>query len=87
MTCASGRTVVTTDAPGCRDAIIPNETGLLTPVRNVEKLADALQWLIEHPKERAAMGRAGRALAEREFAIEKIVDQHMRIYQELLSKC
>ena len=84
---ASGRAVVTTDAPGCRDAIIPNETGLLAPVRNVEKLADALQWLIEHPKERAAMGRAGRALAEREFAIEKIVDQHMRIYQELLSKC
>ena len=84
---ASGRAVVTADAPGCRDAIIPNETGLLTPVRNAEKLADALQWLIEHPRERAAMGRAGRALAEREFAIEKIVDQHMRIYQELLSKC
>ena len=84
---ASGRAVVTTDAPGCRDAIIPNETGLLTPVRNAEKLADALQWLIEHPQECAAMGRAGRALAEREFAIEKIVDQHLRIYRELLSKC
>ena len=84
---ASGRAVVTTDAPGCRDAMIPNETGLLTPVRNAEKLADVLQWLIEHPKERAAMGRAGRALAEREFAIEKIVDQHLRIYRELLSKC
>ena len=79
--------MVTTDAPGCRDAIIPDETGLLTPVRNAEKLADALQWLIEHPQERAAMGRAGRALAEREFAIEKIVDQHLRIYRELLSKC
>lgn len=69
------------------DAIIPNETGLLTPIRNVEKLADALQWLIEHPKERAVMGHAGRALAEREFAIEKIMDQHMRIYRELWSKC
>ena len=79
--------MVTTDAPGCRDAIIPTETGLLTPVRNAEKLADALQWLIAHPKERAVMGRAGRALAEREFALEKIVDQHLRIYRELLSKC
>lgn len=67
--------------------IVLNKTGLLTPARNAEKLADALQWLIEHPKERAAMGRAGRALAEREFAIEKIVDQHLRIYRELLSKC
>ena len=79
--------MVTTDAPGCRDAIIPDETGLLTPVRNAEKLADALQWLIEHPQERAVMGRAGRALAKREFALEKIVDQHMQIYQELLSQC
>lgn len=33
------------------------------------------------------MGRAGRALAEREFALEKIVDQHLQIYRELLSKC
>jgi hypothetical protein len=29
------------------------------------------------------MGQAGRALAEREFAIEKIVDSHMKIYKEL----
>ena len=33
------------------------------------------------------MGRAGRALAEGEFAVEKIVDEHMQIYQELLDKC
>ena len=84
---AAARAVVTTDVPGCRDAIIPNETGLLAPVRNAEKLADALQWLIEHPKECAEMGRAGRALAEREFAIEKIVDEHMQIYRELLGEC
>jgi glycosyltransferase involved in cell wall biosynthesis len=84
---AAGRAVVTTDVPGCRDAIIPNETGLLVSVRDAESLADALQWLIEHPRERAEMGRAGRALAEREFGIEKIVDAHLKIYQELLDAC
>ena len=84
---AAGRAVVTTDHPGCRDAIIPNETGLLVSVRDTESLADALQWLIEHPKERADMGRAGRALAEREFGIDKIVDAHLKIYQELLDAC
>jgi hypothetical protein len=31
------------------------------------------------------MGAAGRALAEREFAIEKIVDAHLSIYQQLAS--
>ena len=81
---AAGRAVVTTDVPGCRDAIIPNKTGLLVPVQNSKKLADALQWLIEHPKERIIMGQAGRKFAEQEFAIEKIVQSHLDIYQELL---
>lgn len=83
---AASRAVVTTDVPGCRDAIVPNESGLLVPVKSPEKLADSLQWLIEHPAERKAMGRAGRLLAEKEFAIEKIVQGHMEIYNELLIK-
>ena len=41
--------MITTDAPVCRDTIIPYETGLLAPVQNAEKLADSVQWLIEHP--------------------------------------
>jgi glycosyltransferase involved in cell wall biosynthesis len=81
---AASRAIVTTDVPGCRDAIIPNTSGLLVPVKNPEKLADALQWLIEHPRERVAMGKAGRQLAEREFAIEKIVQGHLDVYRELL---
>ena len=83
---AASRAVVTTDVPGCRDAIIPNKTGLLVPLKNSKKLADALQWLIEHPKERICMGKAGRKFAEKEFQIEKIVKNHLDIYQDLLSK-
>lgn len=83
---AAGRAIVTTDHPGCREAIIPNDSGLLVPIKNPEKLADALQWLIEHAAEREAMGKAGRLLAEKEFAIEKIVQRHLDIYDELLMK-
>lgn len=83
---AACRAIVTTDHPGCRDAIIPNKSGLLVPINNPEKLADALQFLIEHPAERAAMGKAGRRLAEKEFGIEKIVQGHLDIYEELLKK-
>ena len=83
---AASRAVVTTDVPGCRDAIVPNGSGLLVSVQAPEKLADALQWLIEHPVERVAMGKAGRKLAEKEFAIEEIVQGHLEIYQELLEQ-
>jgi glycosyltransferase involved in cell wall biosynthesis len=83
---ACGRAVVTTDVPGCRDSVIPNKTGLIVPVRDSEKLANALQWLIEHSQERVAMGKAGRGLAEREFSIDKIVREHLEIYKELSDK-
>ncbi|WP_369600007.1 glycosyltransferase family 4 protein [Hahella sp. SMD15-11] len=82
---ACGRAIVTTDVPGCRDAVIPGKTGLLVPVKDVESLANAIQKLIENPGLRREMGLAGRRLAEKDFAIEKIVDQHLEIYKELLS--
>jgi glycosyltransferase involved in cell wall biosynthesis len=80
---ACGRAVVTTDVPGCRDAIEPETTGLLAPVRDPLGLADAIQFLIETPERRKQMGASGRALAEREFAIEKVVDAHLALYHEL----
>ena len=81
---ACGRVVVTTDHPGCRDAIEPNKTGLLVPIKNSLALADAIDYLIKNPEVRKIMGASGRALAEKEFAIEKIVAEHMKIYENLL---
>lgn len=83
---ACGRAVVTTDWPGCRDAVEADLTGVLVPIRDALALADAIQDLIENPQKRTAMGQAGRALAEQEFAIEKIVDAHLVIYQNLINK-
>ncbi|TBV08273.1 glycosyltransferase family 1 protein [Pseudomonas dryadis] len=82
---ACGRAVVTTDVAGCRDAIEPGESGLLVPVRSVDALADAMQRLIEDAELRQRMGAAGRVLAEREFGIHKIAQQHLGIYGELES--
>ena len=80
---AAGRAVITTDVPGCRDAIIPNKTGLLIPVKDSEALANAIEILIKNIEKRKAMGKAGRVLAEKEFKIENIVEEHLRIYSDL----
>ena len=82
---ACGRAVVTTDHPGCRDAIEPGVTGLLVPPRNATALADAIEALARDPGRRRAMGSAGRALAEREFGIEAVVRRHLDIYAELVA--
>jgi glycosyltransferase involved in cell wall biosynthesis len=47
-----GRAVVTTDMPGCRDAIEPDVSGLLVPARDAVALADAIQLLIKDPTRR-----------------------------------
>lgn len=80
---ACGRAVITTDVPGCRDAIEPNRTGLLVPARDVNALALAMKQLLEDSEYRQELGKAGRQLAERAFAIEQIVAAHVQIYNEL----
>jgi len=83
---ACGRAVVTTDVPGCRDAIDPGVTGVLVPVRNVANLACAMETLINDPLRCQVMGDAGRALAEKAFDVRQVVAAHLQIYQELMSK-
>lgn len=80
---ACGRPVVTTDHPGCRDAVEADVTGLLVPVRDAASLADAIERLLLDSDLRQAMGAAGRRMAEREFGIEGVVSKHLRIYRTL----
>ena len=82
---ACGRPIVTTDVPGCRDAIISDKTGLLVPARDGTALANAIERLILDTELRQHMGKAGRSLAEERYDIQQVVETHLDIYQELLS--
>jgi len=80
---ACGRPVVTTDVPGCRDAITADQTGRLVPVRDSAALAGAMRGLIEDRQTRLRMGIAGRALAERAFSVDQVTRRHLDIYRGL----
>jgi glycosyltransferase involved in cell wall biosynthesis len=80
---ACGRAVVTTDMPGCRDAIEHKVTGLLVPPRDAVALADAIERLLLDVELLKQMGRSSRNLAEREFSIEKVISTHLAVYCEL----
>jgi len=80
---ASGRAVVTADAPGCREAIVPGVTGLLVPPRDAGALADALEQLLNDRGRLEAMGKAGRELAEREFDVLGVAERHLEIYRRI----
>lgn len=82
---ASSRAVVTTDVPGCRDAVIGGETALLVPPREAGQLAAALRSLIENPDMRQRMGARGRALAETRFSSRQVVERTVEIMESLMS--
>lgn len=82
---ACGRAVITTDMPGCRDAIEPGITGLLVPPRDVKSLANAMRRLIDDQALCVSMGQAGRRRAERLFDEKYVVSKHLSIYESLCS--
>jgi glycosyltransferase involved in cell wall biosynthesis len=84
--CAAGRPIVTTDVPGCRAVVTHEVNGLLVPPRNPEALADALERLVHDAALRERFGRAGRARAEREFALGYIVEQTLKVYERVLGR-
>lgn len=82
--CASGRPIVTTDVPGCRDVIRGGSNGLLVPAGNATALATAIRQLIEDAPLRRRMGAEARRLAEREFGIDAVIRSHLEIYRDIL---
>ena len=81
---ASGRAVVTTDVPGCREAVVEAYNGHLVPARDGGSLADALEDLILNPEKRRQMGPRARRMAEEKFSIETVVAQHLELYRKAL---
>jgi glycosyltransferase involved in cell wall biosynthesis len=80
---ACARSIVATDAPGCREIVRHGENGLLVPLRDADALADAIETLLAKPDLRARMGRRGRSLVEAEFSDALVAEQTLAVYQEL----
>jgi glycosyltransferase involved in cell wall biosynthesis len=78
---ACGRAVITTDVPGCRDAITPNETGILIPVKSSDAIVSAIEDFCNNDEKRIAMGKKGRALAEECFDITDVINIHLKLYK------
>lgn len=80
---ASGCAVITTDHPGCRDAIIPGVTGMLVTPKDPTVLEHALSCILEDRELMESMGRAGQELAEKRFCVTSVIDIHYSLYHTL----
>ncbi|WP_153133167.1 glycosyltransferase family 4 protein [Dechloromonas hortensis] len=83
---AAGLPCVTTDVPGCREAVRDGENGLLVPAKNVPALADALECLLRNPELARKMGECGRKRLEQEFSAQYVNERTLALYKEMLMK-
>lgn len=81
---ACGRAIVTTNTPGCREITHDGENGLLVPTENHDALYEALKKLAENATLRRQMGERGRQIAEAEFSLERICNETLSLYAQLL---
>jgi glycosyltransferase involved in cell wall biosynthesis len=80
---AAGLPVVATDVGDVGRAVADGVTGHVVPVRNPEKLADALEPLLVDPELRRRMGRAGRERVVQMFSSDVTAASVSALYDEL----
>lgn len=71
---AVGRPLITSDIPGCREAVDPGVTGILVKVKDTESLREAMESFLQKSHvDRALMGEAGRKRMEQLFDKAQVV--------------
>lgn len=78
---ASGRAIVTTEVPGCREIVDP-ETGLLVPVKDSKALADALLTLIDDEALRHQFTIRMREKIKANYSAEIVNRETIKIYHQ-----
>lgn len=77
---ASGKPLVATNVPGCREIVKSGYNGYLAKIKDASSLAHFLSVLIGNKDLRLKMGQNSRNLVEQEFSNEKITNCIMTIY-------
>ena len=82
---ATGRPVVTTDVPGCREIVHHGENGFLVPPKAPGVLADRIGQLLADRALRREMGTNGRARVVENFTAAQVAARITQAYGRLLA--
>lgn len=84
---ASGRPIITTDVPGCRETVEDGETGFMVKIGSGKDLATAMEKFIALSNDRRReMGLRGREKMEKEFDREKVTKEYLDIISLIINR-
>ena len=69
---ATGRAIITTDAPGCRETVIDGENGFLVPPGKSQPLAQAMERFLKKPELISKMGEKSHQTAKEKYDVKKV---------------
>ncbi len=79
--------VVATDVPGCREVVVPGQTGFLTPPRDTQALKRMLCYVLTlSAQERAAIGKAARQSVARQFSNRVVLPRYAAVIEEVFEQ-
>lgn len=79
---STGRSIITTDTPGCRETVRDGYNGFIIPPRNVPSLVQAMESFVTNRKLVIEMGKNSRCFAETYFDVHKVNEKmitHMKL--------
>lgn len=83
---ATGLAVISTLHNGIPDGVLDGKSAFLVPEKDVDALAEKLEYLICHPEIWPRMGTAGREFVEKNYDVKLLNKKLEGIYKELLGK-
>lgn len=82
---AAGLPVIASDFPLWREIVEGAGCGLLVNPQDPKDIADAMQWMLDHPDEAAAMGLRGREAVKQKYNWEREALKLVDLYRRLVS--
>lgn len=79
--CAAARPIITTDHPGCKEAVNNNFNGLLVPIKDAESTANAIETMLKDKENLKNMAKNSRTHAKNEFDLKKVNKNTIKTYK------
>jgi glycosyltransferase involved in cell wall biosynthesis len=81
---AAGKPVIATNGGATHEIVIDGTTGFLIPVRDSDRLAEKIDYLINNNHLSVNMGAMGRQRLEQNFSLENLTNNTVSLYQKIL---
>lgn len=80
----SGVPCIATALPGHSELLFDNETAIAVPKGSEKKVAEAILWTLDHPREAKRMAAYASNFVKREFTAEKMSLRYEQLYLRLM---